>query len=113
MNTKRIAEMAVEQQAKAQLNSSREWPWEAEEIYIYILFFFYVFLIHLGCFYSLAFVNYAAVNMGGQVYLLYHDLHVFGYMIKMAILLPKCNQRVVSEDFDQKILSFLCPEQSI
>jgi hypothetical protein len=52
-------------------------------IYVYI----HIFLIHLsvvGClgwFYSLATVNWAAINIGVQVSLLYPDLYSFGWML--------------------------------
>jgi hypothetical protein len=59
----------------------------------------YIFFInslvdeHLGWFRNLAIVNSAAKNMGVQVFLLYTDLHSFGYMPRSGTAGPYGNER--------------------
>jgi hypothetical protein len=91
-----------------------KWCSPNASIYFWITWFYFslelnktllndIFLIHLslvwhlGCFYSLAIVDSATVNIGVHVSLLYPDLHSFGYMPKSCIF----------GSYDSSIFSFL------
>jgi hypothetical protein len=55
-------------------------------LYMCCVFFIHSLVVgHLGCFYSLATVNSAAINMGTQVPLLYPDLRSFRYMPRYIV----------------------------
>jgi hypothetical protein len=53
----------------------------------YHVFLIYLSVVeHLGCFYSIAIVSNAAINIGVQVPLLSPDLHLFGYTPRSDIV---------------------------